>query len=80
MGVLRALFSKLIVITRDVAVVNFDDLGCAKLLQPSCTVVIQHPYEIGGAVGLLLEQIARKSTERFQEVRCSTQLIVRGST
>ncbi len=80
-GVLRELFNQRMTIPQDMAVIGFDDLEWAELVQPPFTVMIQHPYEIGRkAMELLLERIAKKSTERFREVRYSTQLIVRGST
>jgi LacI family transcriptional regulator len=81
-GVLRELFHRAIKIPEAIAVVGFDDLEWAEVIQPPLTTVNQQPYAIGRvAVGLLLQRLGTQgSRERHEEIRIQVDLHIRGST
>jgi len=81
-GVLHTIFRRNLRIPNDVAVVGFDDLEWAELVQPPLTVVEQQPYEIGQkAFAILLELLkGERSPEDVQEVRIPAKLKIREST
>jgi LacI family transcriptional regulator len=63
----------------DVAVVGFDDLPAAALMQPPLTTVHQPLYEMGRtAVAMLMAAVRGEPVEK--RVELPTQLIVRSST
>lgn len=64
---------------RRVALVGFDDVELADLVEPGLTVVAQDPVAVGrSAARLLLDQLARPD-EVVEGVRLRTTLIPRGS-
>lgn len=64
---------------RRVALVGFDDVELADLVEPGLTVVAQDPVAVGrNAARLLLDQLARPG-EVVDGVRLRTTLIARGS-
>lgn len=79
-GVIRALRERGLESPRDVAVVCFDDIVLASLLQPFLTVMAQ-PAETFGtlAVQLLLDRLSGRVTERRRRVVLPADLIVRQS-
>ena len=79
-GVIRALRARGLGCPGDVAVVCFDDIVLASLLQPFLTVMAQ-PAETFGtlAVQLLLDRLAGRVTERRRRVVLPADLIVRQS-
>lgn len=79
-GVLQELLRRGVKIPEEAAVVGFDDLEWAEMVQPPLTVVGQRPYEIGHrAFELLTERLGSSGTERH-EVRLPVELKIRGST
>lgn len=79
LGVLQEIFHRKLVIPNDVAVVGFDDVDWAEMVQPPLTVVAQKPYEIGQqAFEILLSEIKGEQVS-VREVRVSVELKVRGS-
>ncbi|ROR91315.1 LacI family DNA-binding transcriptional regulator [Nocardioides aurantiacus] len=66
-------------LTHRVALVGFDDLPVAEMLDPGITVVTQNPHEIGTrAIDLLLRRLDGDTSTRTTEV-VPTSLIRRGS-
>jgi len=79
LGALSAIREKGLVIPRDVAFISFDDMACARVLDPPLTVVAQPTYELGhSAAELLLERIADR-TRPTVHLELQTRLIVRES-
>jgi LacI family transcriptional regulator len=65
----------------DIAMVAFDDLPSALVMEPFLTVVAQPAYEMGQrATDLLLARLAGEGSIKFQNVVLPTELIVRRSS
>ncbi|MDP9860970.1 MULTISPECIES: LacI family DNA-binding transcriptional regulator [Streptosporangium] len=64
---------------RDMAVVGFDDLPLAEVLEPALTVVAQDPAAIGRAAAELLMARLDGERSRARTVVVPTRLITRGS-
>lgn len=64
---------------RDVAVVGFDDLPLAEVLEPALTVVAQNPAAIGRAAAELMTARLDGEKSKARTVVVPTHLIVRGS-
>ncbi|WP_248959483.1 LacI family DNA-binding transcriptional regulator [Sphaerisporangium perillae] len=64
---------------RDVALVGFDDLPLAEVLEPALTVIAQNPAAIGQAAGELLLSRLDGDRSKARSVVVPTRLIVRGS-
>ena len=81
-GVLQELFHRKVVIPQEMAVVGFDDLEWAELVQPPLTAVVQEPYEIGRqAVRLVLAQLDKQDRRKeAREIRIPVKLRIRGTT
>ena len=80
LGALRELRQRCIKIPGEMAIVGFDELEWAELVEPPLTVVSQRPYEIGyRAVKLLLERIRNPDLEP-REIRVPVDLRIRGTT
>ena len=62
-----------------VAVVGFDDIELAGMLDPGVTVVAQDPYAIGRAAAELLFARIDGYTGPSQHRTISTRLVIRGS-
>jgi LacI family transcriptional regulator len=68
-------------VPEDVALVAFDDLPAAIVMEPFLTVASQPAYEMGRrATELLLDRLAGNAPEGFQEIVLPTELIVRLSS
>ncbi|MCG5218022.1 LacI family DNA-binding transcriptional regulator [Streptosporangium sp. KLBMP 9127] len=64
---------------RDVALVGFDDLPLAEVLEPALTVIAQNPAAIGQAAAELLISRLNGDRSKAQSVVVPTRLIIRGS-
>jgi len=64
---------------RDVAIVGFDDLPLAEVLEPALTVIAQDPAAIGQAAAELLLSRLDGDRSKARSVVVPTRLIVRGS-
>jgi LacI family transcriptional regulator len=81
LGALRALRDADIRVPEDMALVAFDDLPLALVLDPFLTVVAQPSYEIGKrATELLLARLTKEASPEYQQVILSTEMIVRQSS
>jgi LacI family transcriptional regulator len=80
-GALRALRDADLRIPEDMALVGFDDLPLALVVEPFLTVAAQPAYEMGArATDLLLTRIRGDGAEAPIEVILPTELIVRRSS
>lgn len=80
LGVLQELKEQGLHIPTDMAVVGFDDLEWAELVQPPLTVAAQDPYEIGRRGFELLLAWLREGKAQAHEVRTPVELRLRRST
>ncbi len=64
---------------RAIALVGFDDIELADLLEPGVTVVAQDPYEIGAQAAALLFARLDGNSDPSRNVKVPTRLIPRGS-
>ncbi len=64
---------------RDVALVGFDDLPLAEVLDPPLTVVAQDPAAIGAAAAELVLSRLDGDRSRARRTLVPTRLVVRGS-
>jgi LacI family transcriptional regulator, galactose operon repressor len=64
---------------RDVAVVGFDDIELADLVEPGLTAIRQDPAELGRRAGELLLQRLRGDRSPWQRIVLPVQLVTRGS-
>ncbi|MCL6594002.1 MAG: LacI family DNA-binding transcriptional regulator, partial [Alicyclobacillus sp.] len=79
MGVLMVLRQAGIRPGRDVAVVGFDDIPAAAILQPSLTTVAAFPREIGTRAAQLLQERLRGSDQPPRRVILTPELRIRES-
>ena len=80
-GAMRALRDAGQRVPEDVALVGFDDLPPALVIDPFLTVVAQPAYKMGQlATELLLARLSERSAEAYQEVVLPTEVIVRRSS
>ena len=80
-GALRALREAGLRVPEDVALVGFDDLPPALVVDPFLTVAAQPAYQMGQrATELLLARLSDQAPETHQEVVLPTELIVRRSS
>jgi LacI family transcriptional regulator len=80
-GALRALRDTGLEIPEDVALVGFDDLPPALLIDPFLTVAAQPAYEMGQqATELLLARLSGEAPAAYQEIVLPTEIIVRESS
>jgi LacI family transcriptional regulator len=79
-GVLKAIRTLGLAIPNDVAVIGFDDMPWAPLMDPPLTVVSQQPYELGAtAARLLIERLRGEAPATFRHIQFDTTLIHRAS-
>jgi len=79
-GAIRALRDAGLRVPEDVALVAFDDLPPALVIDPFLTVAAQPAYEMGRrATELLLARLSGEAPEAHQEIVLPTQVIVRQS-
>lgn len=76
-GALRAL--RRLDLHRRVALISFDDLELADLIDPGLTVMAQDPAELGRAAARLLFQRMDGDETPYRRVELPTRLILRGS-
>jgi LacI family transcriptional regulator len=80
-GALRALRDAGLGVPEDVALVGFDDLPAALVIEPFLTVAAQPAYEMGQrATALLLARLSGQAPEAYQEIVLPTEVIVRQSS
>ena len=80
-GALRALREAGLRVPEDVALVGFDDLPPALVVDPFLTVAAQPAYQMGQrATELLLARLSDQAPEEYQQVVLPTELIVRRSS
>jgi len=80
-GALRALRDAGLRVPEDVALVGFDDLPAALVIEPFLTVAAQPAYEMGQrATALLLVRLSGQAPEAYQEIVLPTEVIVRKSS
>jgi LacI family transcriptional regulator len=78
-GLLEAINGKRLTIGRDIAVVGFDDIPIATLMNPKLTVVSRPMQEMGEIAAEMLLKRMENPEEPKQLVRMTPHLIVRGS-
>jgi len=76
-GTMRAL--RQLGLQRDVALVGFDDVTLAEMVEPGITVVAQDPYELGRQAAELLFSRLGGFTGESRLIVVPTQLVARGS-
>ena len=79
-GVLQAIAQAKLAIPADIAVVSFDDMSWAPLLQPPLTAVAQPAYDLGVESGRLLLSRLEGYKGAARTVTLSPSLQVRGSS
>jgi LacI family transcriptional regulator len=80
-GALRALRDAGVRVPDEVALVSFDDIPPALVVDPFLTVAAQPGYEMGRrATELLLARLSGQTTLAFQEVILPTEIIIRRSS
>jgi len=81
LGALRALRDRGVRVPEQMALVGFDDLPEALVIEPFMTVAAQPAYEMGHkATELLLARLSGQASEPCQEIVLPTELIVRRSS
>jgi LacI family transcriptional regulator len=79
-GALQALREAALRVPEDIALVCFDDIGVASVVDPFFTVVAQPAYEMGEkSARLLIERLAAKRNLRPREIVFTPQLVIRQS-
>jgi LacI family transcriptional regulator len=76
-GTMRAL--RQLGLQRDVALIGFDDVTLADMVEPGVTVVLQDPYELGRQAAELLFSRLGGFTGESRLIVVPTQLVPRGS-
>jgi LacI family transcriptional regulator len=76
-GTMRAL--RQLGLQRDVALIGFDDVTLADMVEPGITVVLQDPYELGRQAAELLFSRLGGFTGESRLIVVPTQLVPRGS-
>jgi len=80
-GILKALRDSGLHVPEDIAVVGFDDLPTALIIDPFLTVAAQPAYEMGQkATELLLARLSSGAPEAAQEIILPTEIIERPSS
>lgn len=80
-GALRALREMGIRVPEDMALVSFDDIPPAFVIEPFLTVAAQPAYEMGRrATELLLARLSGQAPPEYQEIVLPTEIIVRRSS
>ena len=80
-GIMKALRDTGVEVPGEVAIVGFDDLPTALIVDPFLTVVAQPAYEMGQkATELLLTRLLGNAPEPFQEIVLPTEIIKRRSS
>lgn len=80
-GILKALRDAAIPVPEEIAVVGFDDLPTALIVDPFLTVAAQPAYKMGQkATELLLTRLSGESPDDFQEIILPTEIIERQSS
>lgn len=81
LGALSALESAGVRVPEDLAMVTFDDLPESLVVSPFLTVAAQPVYEMAArAAEMLVNRLAGKGSESFEEIVFPTQLIIRKSS
>ena len=79
-GALQALREASLRVPEDMALVSFDDVGVASVIDPFFTVVAQPAYEMGEkSARLLIERLAAKRNIKTREIIFAPRLIIRQS-
>lgn len=79
-GALALLKTRKVRIPEEMAIVGFDDVSVASLLDPPLTTLAQKKYEMGArAAEVLIDSIRKKTMPRIQTI-LDVELIVRNST
>ncbi len=80
-GIMKALRDAGVQVPEDIAVVGFDDLPTALVVDPFLTVAAQPAYEMGKkATELLLTRLSSESPDESQEIILPTKIIERQSS
>ncbi|MFZ5968583.1 MAG: LacI family DNA-binding transcriptional regulator [Bacillota bacterium] len=79
-GVIRALKDSGKLIPNDVAVLGFDDIHMAKLVEPELSTISQPKYEMGYKASEMLINMIEKNENTDRFVIFDTKLIIRKST
>jgi len=80
MGVLAALREARLRVPEDVAIVGFDDIPAARLVDPPLTTIAQYPERLGArAAELLMERLAGGGPDEGRRETLSFDLVVRES-
>jgi LacI family transcriptional regulator len=79
-GALQAIAERGLAAPRDVAVVGFDDIQIAPLLQPSLTTIRQDKQGLGGAAGESLARMIEDPQLEPPAITVPVTLVVRDST
>jgi LacI family transcriptional regulator len=79
-GALQAIAERGLSAPRDVAVVGFDDIQIAPLLQPSLTTIRQDKQGLGGAAGEALARMIEDPQLEPPAITVPVRLVVRDST
>ena len=80
MGVYRALYEAGLQLGRDVAVMGYDDIWPAQMIQPPLSTVHQPTEEMGRAAADVLIHTVQRRVRPGRVVNLSPQLAVRDST
>jgi LacI family transcriptional regulator len=80
-GALRALRDARLRVPEDIALVAFDDVPLAFVIDPFLTVAAQPAYQMGHkATELLLARLAGQAPAEYQHILLPTEMIVRRSS
>ena len=79
-GALQAIAERGLQSPRDVAVVGFDDIQMASLLQPSLTTIRQDKRRLGDAAGEALVRLVEDPALEPPQITVPVELVVRDST